>query len=119
MIEGRYLEDLWKLARMEIKRKNKWKLMTLNELISSTDSKFIAIKKNLLDVLAQAIETIINSFNPECIVLSGGVKHGGSLFIPALETSLSKYSFIKDKTPIVWTTIDYPELIGAALLSKE
>jgi len=116
MIKGKYLEDLWKETRSDIKRKNNWKLMSVDELLASTDSKFADIKERMLEYLSQAIVTIINSFDPEGIILSGGIRSTSTSLIAALDNYIRKYAFLEHTTPVTWTTIEHPELIGAGLL---
>src|SRR3989344_5464293 len=66
--------------------------------------------------LAIGISNLIHIFNPEIIVLSGGVKEAGDYFLDKVKSKLETLN--STKTKIIWTRMDEPGLLGASTLIK-
>ena len=59
---------------------------------------------------------MINIFDPEIVVLSGGAKKEPGL-IENIRKETQKYA-VRKNTPIVWSKLNEPGLLGASLLVK-
>ena len=86
------------------------------------DTVAVQVFNNFIKYLALAVNNVISSFDPDMIVLGGGVSRAGDFLLDALKAALPPYLF--------YPTLPQPELriaslgneagiIGAALLGKE
>jgi len=101
---GKDFEALWKEKKQNIKKlfeqKNKKQL--------DKTAKY----------LGQGIASLINIFDPEIVILSGGVKETGSVFLNIIKNNVNKYQIIPRKVQIKWTRLKHPGTLGASLLIK-
>lgn len=74
-------------------------------------------KEKLADILGQGIASLISIFDPEIVILSGGLKrHVGPDFIKHIKKKAEKYMFLHRSPNIVWTKLKHPETMGASTL---
>lgn len=109
------LEELWKLHRSESK-KYFGKTLLIKELLEKNDKNSKKILEYTITYLAQGIASLINIFDPEVIVLAGGVKETGNFFLNKIKKKAYDYVLIPRKTPIIWSKIEHAGIIGASLL---
>jgi len=74
--------------------------------------------KKTAECLGKAIGSLINVFDPEIVILAGGVRETGSRFLNIVKKETEKYSFIPRKTDIRWSRLSHPGILGASLLVK-
>ena len=86
----------------------------LKDLARQGDKKAEKILDETTLYLAMGISNLIYIFNPEIIVLSGGVKEAGDYFLDKIKTKMIMFNPIKTK--IIWTRMEEPGLIGALTL---
>lgn len=98
------LEMIWKEKKYEIK-----------ELFDKNDMKKL---ENVSKFLGQGISSIISVFDPEAVVLAGGVKETGDKFLKIIRKHVKKCSIMPSIPPISWTKLDHPGILGASLLIK-
>jgi glucokinase len=90
----------------------------IKDLIKSGDSHSKDILEKLTNYLGQGIGSLINVFDPEVVVLMGGAREAGNRFLNMIKQEAYKYTIFPKKTPIIWSKIDHPGLLGASLLIK-
>lgn len=117
--DGKDFESLvgWKSTK-ELTKKAFGKELLINDLIKMKNKKSKDILHELTVHLGQGIGSLINVFDPEIVVLAGGVKEAGSVFLNMIKKQARKYSVLPKKTPIQWTKLDHPGTLGASLLIK-
>jgi len=114
---GKFFETLWKDSREMIK-KSFGKEMMVKELIKMNNKESNLILDYLVKYLGQGIGSLINVFDPEIVVLNGGIKETGEYFLSKIKKETQKYTIMPHATPIIWTKIEHPGILGASLLIK-
>ncbi len=115
--ENKDLETHWQKYR---KLSNKYfgKVLTFKELCSMKNKK----AKHILDYvsihLGQGVANLIDIFDPEVIILMGGAREAGKKFLEIIKKQAYHFSIVKNKTPIKWSKIKHPGLLGASLLVR-
>lgn len=111
------LEDLTggKHLKKVTKKYFKKSKMTL-ELIESDTKGAKEILEKEFDYLGQGLASLISVFDPEVIVLAGGVKEAGDRYLKRIKKATHKYTFIPRKTKIIWSRIKEPGILGASFL---
>ena len=69
--------------------------------------------------LGQGIASLINIFDPEIVVIAGGIRETGSSFLNMIKKQVEKYSILPKKTKIEWSRLEHPGTLGASLLISE
>jgi glucokinase len=92
------------------------KELLINDLIKINNKKSKEILDKLTIHLGQGIGSLINIFDPEIVVLAGGVRETGSVFLDMIRKEVKKYSILPKTTPIQWSKLDHPGSLGASLL---
>lgn len=115
--KGKYLEDLaaWKrIKKMTIKEfgREVW----VEELVKMKNPKAKRILNEMSKYLGQGIASLINIFDPEILILSGGMRHSGKKLLDIIKKETNKYVLFDKKTEIVWTKLNHPGVLGASLL---
>ena len=96
---GQYFEDLCAWKRIgKLTEKYFGKEILINDLIK--------------------IASLINIFDPEIVVLGGGMKESGKVFLSMIKRQVEKYTLLPKKTKIIWTKLRHPGILGASLLIK-
>jgi len=113
--DGKDIETHWKNYR---KMSNKFfgKIMNIKELCSSKDKRSKRILNYVVVHLGMGIANIIDAFDPEVVVLMGGAREAGQRFIKMIKKEAYRFAVVKSKTPIVWSKLNHPGLLGASLL---
>ena len=116
---GKTFEKLvgWKYTK-ELSRKAFGKELLINDLIKMDNKKAKEILHTITTHLAQGIGSLINVFDPEVVVLAGGVRETGSAYLNLIKKEAKKYSILPRNTPIQWSKLEHPGTLGASLLIK-
>jgi glucokinase len=112
---GRSLEDLWKDHRM-YSEKYFGEVKLIADLLKMKDKRAKEIVKHTTLYLGQGIASLINVFDPEIVILSGGVKETGKKFLKMIKKNVYPYVRFPKKTEIRWSGLDHPGIKGASLL---
>jgi len=115
--DGKSFEKLWQESR-EIMKKNLGKEMLVKDLIKMNSPESNVILDNMIRYLGQGIASVINIFDPEVIILNGGLKEAGEAFLKMIRKEVKKYSVLPKETPIKWSNLEHPGILGASLLIK-
>jgi glucokinase len=108
-------ESLWKGTRKSIYKEFK-KDVLIKDLVKKRDLKSKKILEKAGDYLGQGIASIISILDPEVVVLAGGPSEAGDSFLSVIKLGVEKYTFLPKKTPVVWTKLKHPGILGASLL---
>jgi len=115
--DGRSLEDMWKDHR-RLSEKYFGHVILMADLIKMKDKRAKQIVEDTTRYLGQGIASLINVFDPEIVILSGGIKEAGRKILKRITKNVYPYVMLPKKTPIRWTSIDHPGIKGASLLIK-
>ncbi len=113
--DGKDLEFFWKKNIAEMK-KNFGKEFLIRDLIKSKDKKAKKILGEIYRTLGMGIGSLVSAFDPEEIILMGGVREGGRKFIDGVSREIKKYTIIKKIPKMRWSKIKHPGVLGAGLL---
>tara|TARA_Y100000310_G_scaffold327248_1_gene393289 strand:+ start:361 stop:1173 length:813 start_codon:yes stop_codon:yes gene_type:complete len=113
--DGKFFEDFWQENR-ELTKKYFGKEMFIKDLLRMHKGKANVCVNQLSNYLGQGIASLINIFDPEVIVLSGGMKETGDAFLNIIKKQAKKYIILPKTTPIKWIKLDHPGVLGASLL---
>ncbi|MBU0894520.1 MAG: ROK family protein [Nanoarchaeota archaeon] len=114
---GKDMETYWQNLRKQCK-KYFGREMMVKELLKSKDKRAIKILKEVSSYLGQGIASLIHVFDPEVVVLIGGARETGNKFLNMIKKETYKALMIPHKTPIKWSKIKHPGILGASLLVK-
>ncbi len=92
------------------------KSMMVSDLMKINNSKSRKILEQVAEYLGQGIGSLINVFNPEIVVLAGGMRAAGDDFLKIVREKVKRYIFLPGKFEIVWTKLEHPGTLGASLL---
>lgn len=76
------------------------------------------VVKNSTNILGRGIGSLINVFDPEVVILAGGIRDAGPKFLKLIVSEAKKYILIPRKPNVKWSKLDHPGILGAALLVK-
>lgn len=113
----RDFEDLWKDCR-RLSKKYFSQSLLIKDLLKIRDKRARKILNETSNYLGQGIASLINIFDPEVVILSGGVRETGDKFLNMIKKQTNKQTILPKKTPIMWTKLKHPGILGASLLVK-
>lgn len=113
--DGKYLETLWQENRKKMKE-TFGKKTVVRDLYKSRDKTARKLIDGIYNYLGQAIGSYVNIFDPEVIVLMGGIRETGSRFVRGVSKVARKYSMLPVMSKIHWSKLDHPGILGASLL---
>ena len=112
---GKFLEDFWQ-ENLKLSKKHFGEKLLIKDLLKMKDKK---AKKHINEIaryIGQGIASLINVFDPEVVVLSGGMRETGNVFLNMIKKEARKYIMIPRNTEIKWIKLDHPGVLGASLL---
>ncbi len=86
-----------------------------HDLMKMKDVRAKKILGEFVEYYGQGIASLIHCFDPEIVVLAGGVSECGEGFLRMIRKSARKYNKLPKTTPIVWTKLGHPGVLGASL----
>ena len=114
--EKRFEEFVGGKAIEDITIKKFGRAFNISELMKMRDKKAREIIQNISDHFAQGIGSLINVFNPEIVILTGGIREAGEEFLDIVREKVERYIILPKKYEIVWSKLQEPGLLGAGLL---
>jgi glucokinase len=72
--------------------------------------------EKMADVVGQGVASLISVFDPEVVVISGGLTKLGNPFLNKIKNQAKKYNFLHRMPEIRFSNLENPGLIGAGLL---
>ncbi len=115
--KGKDFEAIWKKNRGLVKKYFGKKLL-IKDLLKKKDKKVKRILNKISKCLGEGIASLINIFDPEIVILSGGVKETGNKFLNMIKKETKKYVALPRMPEIEWTKLEHPGILGASLLVK-
>lgn len=115
--DGKSFEKLvgWRYTK-EVYRREFGRELMVNDLLKMKTPKAKEVLNQVTVYLAQGIASLINVFDPEVVVLAGGVRETGSTYLNMIKKEVRKYVILPRRTPIQWSKLDHPGTLGASLL---
>ena len=105
------LKGIERLARKEFSRE-----IDVKELVGMKDKRAKNVLNVIFEYYAQGIASLINIFDPEIVVLAGGLSHNGNFLLNRIRKSVGKYIAYPKSYKIVASKLNEPGILGAALL---
>ena len=92
--------------------------MTITDLMKMNNKRADEIVEEIALYLGQGIASLGNIFDPEIIVLMGGMREAGNEFLNIVKKHVKKYSIIPRNIPVKWSKIEHPGILGASILAR-
>ena len=113
---GRDFEELAASKRLvEVTKKVFGESKLFHELMHMKDRRAKKILEEFTEYYGQGIASLIHCFDPEAVILAGGIKECGDHFLRMIRKTSQKYFELPKKTPIRWTKLKHPGILGASL----
>lgn len=116
-VRGEEFESLWKKTKKEI-WENYGDGTLVKDIVSIKDKKSIKIMKESADYLGEGISSLTTILDPEIVIIAGGIKESGPVFLNMIRDSFKRYSFVQKNLQISWSKLKEPGILGASLLIK-
>lgn len=116
-IRGVEWESLWKGMRRKMKEEFGQETL-VRDLVKMRDKKAKKLLTEAADFMGEGIASLISVLDPEAVLIAGGLKESGNKFLVQINKAVEKYNFLPKKTPVIWTKVNHPGIIGASLLVK-
>src|SRR5271157_5814249 len=100
---GKYLETLWQLNRKELQAT--FGTNFLKDIFCKKDKRARELIEEICVYLGQALGSVINIFDPEVIILMGGIRETGNKLIRMLNKEMEKYTIIPKIPKIKWSKL--------------
>lgn len=110
-----YWETTWQKIRDKIKKSYGDNIL-FKELIKMKTDKANKLIDEVTDCIGMGIASLVSAFDPEIVVIGGGIREAGTPFLDIIKKKVKKYSFLPKSTPVVWTALEHPGTMGASLL---
>lgn len=117
LCNGKYLEELWQENARYIKE-HFGKDILIKDLIKMKNKEADMVLESISDHMGQGIASIINIFDPEIVVLNGGLKEAGDALLDRIKKHTKQHIILPRETQIIWSKLDHPGTLGASLLIK-
>ena len=117
---GKYFEKLaaWKQTR-KLTKKYFNKELLIKDLLNMNDRRANEIIEQISSYLGQGIASLVNIFDPEIVVIAGGVRETGDRFLNKIRKHAKKFTLIPSMPKIKWSKLNHPGTLGAAMLVFE
>jgi glucokinase len=113
--DSKYFEIIWQESKKKIKDSfGSDKLMV--DLVKMKDKNSEKLLDDICDFIGRGLGSLINIFDPEMIIINGGMKEAGKPLLDKIKKATRKYSIIPHETEIDWSKLDHPGTLGASLL---
>ncbi len=114
--EGKDFESLASSKRLqEVTKKVFGEPKLFHDLMKMKDPRAKKILDEFMEYYGQGIASLIHCFDPEAVILAGGICECGEGFLKMVRKNAAKYYYLPKKTPILWTKLKHPGVLGASL----
>jgi len=114
---GKFFETLWQETRKKI-HSTFGKDVLIIDLMKMKDKRAQELLEDMYDYIGMGLASLINIFDPQIVILNGGIKEAGEPLILKIKESTKKYTVLPHETEIAWSKLDHPGTMGASLLIK-
>ena len=118
IINRKDFESLWKGTKRKIV-KEFGKGVLVRDLVRMKEKKAKKILEEAADYLGEGIASVISVLDSEVVILGGGIRDSGRVFLKMVNRSVEKYSFLPKKIRVVFGKVDEAGVLGASLLLDE
>ena len=108
-------EDIWQDIRKRYRKAFGEKIL-IKDLLKMKNPKAKKFVRELSVCLGQGIASLVAVFDPEAVIMAGGVKETGNVFLNMIKKQAEKHIMIPEKPEIKWTNLEHPGILGASLL---
>lgn len=108
-------ETLWQENRKKCKEYFGEDIL-IKDLLKMKNEKAEKILDEASVILGKGIASLIDVLDPEVVILMGGVREAGQVFLNMLKKQTQKYTLLPKVTKISWSRLDHPGILGASLL---
>ena len=115
VIGSDFFEKLWQASKTKMSESFGEDIM-IKDLLAMRNSESSAILNEMVSYTGKALGSLINVFDPEIIILNGGLKEAGEPLLKLINAEAKKYSILPHPTEISWSKLDHPGTLGASLL---
>jgi glucokinase len=115
--KGKFFEKLWQDSRKKIIQQFGTNIM-IKDLIKMKNEESEEILKEIISYTGKAVGSLINIFDPEIIIITGGIKESGPKLLDLIKKETKKYIILPHETEISYSKLDHPGTIGASLLIR-
>jgi len=113
---GKNFEELAASKRLgRLTKKTFGKKMLFSDLMRMEDARAKKLLYEFTEYYGQGIASLIHCFDPEAVILAGGVRECGDDFLKMIRKHSQKYFRLPKKTPIRWSKLNHPGVLGASL----
>jgi len=113
--DGKDFETLWKEKIKEIREKY-GENVKIKNLLEKKDKFSKKIFEEIIDIVARGLTSLIDIFDPEIVILMGGIRETGNSFLKPLSKKVKKYVLLPKTPKIKWSSLEHPGILGASLL---
>ncbi len=113
--KGKSFEKLWQESRKKMIDAFGEDIL-IKDLINMKNEEADQIFNELLSNIGKGIGSLINIFDPEIVVLNGGMKEVGEKLLRLIRAETQKYVLLPRRVEIIWSKLDHPGTLGASLL---
>jgi len=117
VLNDKNFEKYWQDNRQRSK-KCFGKTLLVKDLLEMRDKQAKEIIDDTVVLLGKGIASLINIFDPEIVVLMGGIRETGEKFLRKVRAKAKEYVLIPHFPKIKWTKLEHPGILGASLLIK-
>ena len=117
VLNNEYYEKLWQ-KEGEYCKKYFGKKLPVKELLEINNKESKKIIKEMVEIIGKGIGSLINVFDPEIVILSGGIRETGNKFLNQIKKTTKKYVLVPNFPKIKWNGLEHPGVLGASLLIK-
>jgi len=100
-------------------KKSFGKKLLAGELRKMNNRKAEKILQDAAKNLAMGIGSLVNIFDPEVVVLVGGLRNAGPKYLQCVRRESRKYCMLPKKIDIRWSKLENSGVLGASLLLKK
>jgi glucokinase len=129
IIKGKDFESLWKKTKKRIVREF-GKDVLVRDLCTLVDGGWLMVDgrkirgkvkareilEEAADYLGEGIASVVSVLDSEVVVLGGGIRDSGKVFLKMVNRGVRENSFLPEKVKVIFGKVDEAGVLGAALL---
>jgi glucokinase len=114
---SKFFETLWQDAKKQIEE-NFGKNILIKDILKMSNPESEKILSQIIGFIGKGIGSLVNVFDPEVVIINGGMKEAGLPLLKLIQNESKKYIILPRETPILFSELDHPGTLGASLLVK-
>ncbi|MFA5856981.1 MAG: ROK family protein [Candidatus Pacearchaeota archaeon] len=112
---NKFFEILWQEAKKNIEKKF-GKDILVKDLLKMKNPDAKKLLEEITGFIGRGIASLINVFDPEIVILNGGMKEAGEPLLKLIKEQTKRYITLPRETKITWSDLEHPGTLGASLL---